>query len=89
VLVDLPREEPVKLVRNTFGSFVGRLFKTHEIRCNFIAQTTTMKATIIFGVILCVTVAVLSRRPEPTLQPYPVVFSASFNESGKCKLTLN
>lgn len=48
-----------------------------------------MKATIIFGVILCVTVAVLSRRPEPTLQPYPVVFSASFNESGKCKLTLN
>jgi hypothetical protein len=41
-----------------------------------------MKATLIFGVVLCFVLAVLSRRPEPTLQPYPVVFSASFNESG-------
>jgi hypothetical protein len=40
-----------------------------------------MKSTLIFGVVLCFVLAVLSRRPEPTLQPYPVVFSASFNES--------
>lgn len=45
-------------------------------------DNTRMKVTIIIGVILYAAVAVLSRQ-QPSLQPYPTVFSALYNESSK------